>query len=240
MDTGPSSSILLRNMEIMDVRLKNIDAILLSHCHYDHTGGLLGTLKEIKRDIPVIAHPNIFSPNFRITPKIKYIGLPFTLFELESFGSIFILAKNSVRIADGVVTTGEIERITPYEKPQGFWTVENERFVEATMRDDQALILNFKDKGLVIVSGCAHAGIINTVKHAQKLTGVSKVHALIGGFHLTDAEEERVKATITDLEQINPDFIYPCHCTGSKAIRRLIKSFKERCNLVRTGDTFNV
>ena len=240
MDTGPSSSILLRNMEVMDVSLKNIDAILLSHCHYDHTGGLLGTLKKIKRDIPVIAHPDIFSPNFKLAPNLKYIGSPFKLFELESFGGIFLLAKNSVRIADGVVTTGEIERITPYEKPQGFWTVENERFVEATMWDDQALILNFEDKELVIVSGCAHAGIINTIKHAQKLTGISKVHAVIGGFHLTDSEEETIKATINDLEQINPDFIYPCHCTGLKAVRQFNVSFKGRCKPLRTGDTFKV
>jgi len=240
MDTGPSSNILLRNMEVLSASLKNIDAILLSHCHYDHTGGLHGTLKEMKKDIPVIAHPDIFSPNFKLAPNLKYIGSPFKLFELESFGGIFLLAKNSVRIADGVVTTGEIERITPYEKPQGFWTVENDRFVEATMRDDQALMLNLEDKGLVVVSGCAHAGIINTIKHAQKLTGVSKVHAVIGGFHLTDSEEERVKATINDLAQINPDFIYPCHCTGSKAVRHLVESFKGRCNPLRTGDTFNL
>jgi len=240
MDTGPFSSILLRNMKVMDVSLKNINAILLSHCHYDHTGGLLGTLKEMKRDIPVIAHPHVFSPNFKLTPNIKYIGLPFKLFELESFGGIFLLAKNSVRIADEVVTTGEIERITPYEKPQGFWTVENERFVETTMWDDQALILNFEDKGLVIVSGCAHAGIINTIKHSQKLTGVSKVHAVIGGFHLSDSKDETIKATINDLTEINPDLIYPCHCTGSKAVHQFIESFKGRCNPLRTGDTFKV
>jgi 7,8-dihydropterin-6-yl-methyl-4-(beta-D-ribofuranosyl)aminobenzene 5'-phosphate synthase len=240
MDTGPSSNILLRNMEILGVRLKNIDTILLSHCHYDHTGGLLGTLKEMKRDIPVIAHPHIFSLNFKIAPNLKYIGSSFKLLELKSFGGIFLLAKNSVRIADGVVTTGEIERITPYEKPQGFWTVENEKFIEDEMWDDQALILNLEDKGLIIVSGCAHAGIINTIKQAQKLMGIKKVHAVIGGFHLSDSKEETINATINDLTEINPSFIYPCHCTGSKAVRRFIVSFKGRCNPLRTGDTFKV
>jgi 7,8-dihydropterin-6-yl-methyl-4-(beta-D-ribofuranosyl)aminobenzene 5'-phosphate synthase len=108
------------------------------------------------------------------------------------------------------------------------------------MPDDQALILNLGDEGIVVVSGCAHAGIINTIRHAQKLMGVKRIHAVVGGFHLVDSKEERIKATIDDLTEIDPRFIYPCHCTGSKAIQRLTETFKKRCRRLGTGDTIRV
>lgn len=239
MDTGQSPSILLHNMEILDVSLEKVDAIFLSHSHYDRTGGLLGILKEMNRNIPVIAHPDVLNPKFKLVPNLEYIGSPFKPSELE-FSRGILLAGNPVVIAEGVVTTGEIERITPYEEFQGFWTVENGRFIKDTLRDDQALILSLEDKGLVVVSGCAHAGIINTIRHAQKLMGVKKIYAVIGGFHLIDCREDRIKTTINDLTEVNPDFICPCHCTGSKPIRKLTETFKQRCRPLKAGDAFKV
>jgi len=239
MDTGQSPDILLRNMEILGVSLEKLDAIFLSHGHYDHTGGLLGVLKRTDRNIPVITHPEVFNPKFKVAPILKYIGSPFKPSELESYKGI-VLAKNSLLVAEGVVSTGEIERVTTYEKPQGFWTVENGRFVEDAMRDEQALILVLEDKGLLVISGCAHAGIINTIKHAQKLTGVKNVHAVIGGFHLKDSKEETIEPTINDLTEINPEFICPCHCTGAKPTRRLAEVFNKRCRPIKTGDTFKI
>jgi 7,8-dihydropterin-6-yl-methyl-4-(beta-D-ribofuranosyl)aminobenzene 5'-phosphate synthase len=239
MDTGQSPSILLRNMEILGISLEKIDAIFLSHGHYDHTGSLLEILKKINRDIPIIVHPDAFNPKFKIAPKLRYVGSPFKLCELESSSGL-LLARNPITIVEGIVTSGEIERITPYEKPKGFWTVENEKFIEDVMRDDQALVLNLEDKGLVVVSGCAHAGIINTIKHAQKLTGTKKIHAVVGGFHLKDSKDEIIKATIDDLSEINPDFIYPCHCTGIKTIHQLTQIFKKRCKPLKTGFTFRM
>jgi len=240
MDAGPSSDTLLRNMEILGMRPEKIDAIFLSHGHYDHTGGLLGILKEMSKSVPIIAHPDIFNPKFKLTPSLRYIGPPSKPQELESFGGILLLAKNPIRIIKGVATTGHIERVTPYERPQGFWAVENDEFLEETMPDDQALILNLGDEGIVVISGCAHAGIINTIRHAQKLMGVKRIHAVVGGFHLVDSREERIKATIDDLAEIDPRFIYPCHCTGSKAIQRLTETFKKRCRRLGTGDTIRV
>ena len=143
-------------------------------------------------------------------------------------------------ISDDIATTGEIKRTTTYEKPQGFWIVKKERLIEDLMIDEQALILQTKDKGLVILSGCAHSGIINTVRHAKNLMGVSKVHAIIGGFHLAPLSRETVNATLEDLIEINPAYIYPCHCTGSKNIGRLSKFFGERCQPLRTGDVIEI
>lgn len=239
MDTGQSSDILLHNMETLGVSLEKIDTIFLSHGHYDHTEGLPGVLKKMNRNAPIIAHPDVFEPKFKIDQNLKYIGSPFRVSELESSRGI-LLARNSVMIAEDIVTTGEIERVTAYEKPQGFWTVENGRFKEDILHDEQSLIIDLEDKGLVVITGCAHAGIVNTIKHAQKLRKTEKVHAIIGGFHLSGRKEETINATINDLTEIDPAFIYPCHCTGTKNIRQLAGTFKKRCKPVKTGDAFKI
>ncbi len=103
------------------------------------------------------------------------------------------------------------------------------------MIDDQALIINLREKGLVIVSGCGHSGIINAVRHAQKMTGVEKIHAIIGGCHLANANPERLQATTRELLRIQPDRLYPCHCTGSKAINKFLEAFGERFRPTHTG-----
>lgn len=234
MDTGQSSDILLHNMKMLDLALDKLDIIFLSHGHYDHTGGLLGIYNKIKRNIPIIAHPDVFRPKFKTTPHLKYIGCPSRLAQIELNTNV-LSSRNPVPIADGIITTGEVQRTTSYEKPKGFWTVKNEIFVEDMLVDDQALILNIENKGLVILSGCAHSGIINTIRHAQILTGVKKVHAVIGGYHLKNSSEETICKTLEDLVKINPAFIYPCHCTGSKNVQRLSRFFGKRCNPLKTG-----
>jgi 7,8-dihydropterin-6-yl-methyl-4-(beta-D-ribofuranosyl)aminobenzene 5'-phosphate synthase len=96
------------------------------------------------------------------------------------------------------------------------------------------------DRGLVVLTGCAHSGIINTLRHAQKITGIDKVCAVVGGFHLDKADDEKIEASIDELVKINPTSIYPCHCTGSKATRKLLDSFGDRCKPVQTGDVIEV
>lgn len=236
MDTGPASNVFLHNIEIMGIDLRKTEAVLVSHAHYDHTGGLIETLKRIGKRVPVIAHPKIFDPKFKVKPSLKFIGASFKLPDVETAGGIPLLATSPVKIAEGVIASGEVERRVAFEKAEGFWTVENGKFVEDIMPDDQALIISVEDKGLVVVAGCAHSGIINTIKYAQKITETSRVYAVLGGFHLRDADDNRIRATVNELTKLDPKFIGPCHCTGSKAVNQLLEAFGDRCRPLRVGD----
>jgi len=236
MDTGTTPESLLHNVDAMGINLQDADMIVLSHGHYDHTGGLIAALKRMKKRVPVIAHPAVFGPKLKIAPYLKFIGSPCNASEVESVGGIPLLAAVSVKIADGISTTGEVPRRTAFEKVRGFWTVQNGDFVEDVMPDDLSLILDVEDKGLVVVAGCGHAGIINIVRHAQNITGNSEVHAVLGGFHLIGADAERIQATADELKNVDPKFVGPCHCTGKIAIKKFAEAFGDRCRPLHTGD----
>jgi len=237
MDTGPSSKALLNNIDVLGVNPRRVDAVVLSHGHYDHTDGLMGALKSVGKRVPVLAHPEAFNLKFSVDPKLRFNGSAFTVADVEGAGGIPFLSKDFIKIADGIITTGEIERLTSYERVKGFWTIKNNRVVKDSMPDDQALVIDMKDKGLVVITGCAHAGVVNTVNYARKITGTSRVYAVLGGFHLIDASEERIEATIRDLARFDPMFLGPCHCTGEKAISRIKEAFGDKCHRLRTGDT---
>ncbi len=236
MDTGASPEALLHNVDAMGVNLEDVDVIAISHGHYDHTGGLLEALKRMKKRVPVIGHPTVFGPKLKMKPHLKFIGAPFHASEVEAAGGKPILATNPVKIADGITTTGEVPRITAFESVRGFWTVRNRKFVDDVMLDDQSLVIDVENKGLVVVAGCAHAGIINTIKYAQKITGNSRVYAVLGGFHLGNVENERIQATAYELEKLDLKFVGPCHCTGKRAGKKFAEAFGDRCQPLHTGD----
>ncbi len=136
--------------------------------------------------------------------------------------------ENAILMAEnGIMVTGEVERTTGFEKGLPGALLEREGEMKPDpISDDQALVLNLKEKGLVVISGCSHSGIINTIFHAQKLTGLTKVHAVLGGFHLTGpAFEPIIEKTISELKNMGPEVIVPMHCTGWKAIQRLSQEF---------------
>jgi 7,8-dihydropterin-6-yl-methyl-4-(beta-D-ribofuranosyl)aminobenzene 5'-phosphate synthase len=239
MDTGPPPNVALRNATAMRARVRELDAIVISHGHYDHIGGLLQILKRGSRCIPVVAHPKVFGPKFALKPNLRFMGSDFDEPSVKAAGGVLVLARNPVMLAAGVATSGEIARETDFEKTEGFWTIDDDRFVEDPMNDEQALLLNVKEKGLVVITGCAHSGIINTLRHAQKTSGVDDLYAVVGGLHLEKASDTRIRETVDEFSRIDPKVIYAGHCTGSEVIHRLCE-LRRDCRRIETGDVLEL
>jgi 7,8-dihydropterin-6-yl-methyl-4-(beta-D-ribofuranosyl)aminobenzene 5'-phosphate synthase len=149
------------------------------------------------------------------------------------------MATNPVLINEGITTSGEVARETDFEETEEFWAVKNGKFVKDTVLDDQALIMNLDD-GLVVVTGCAHSGIVNTIKHAQRITSKHMIRAIIGGFHLSKASSEVIRKTVEEMMVLDPQLVFPCHCTGIKAISKLIEAFGDRCKPLHTGSFIEI
>ena len=264
-DTGVSKNGIIYNSNIFGINFEDIETIILSHGHFDHISGLISVLKKINKPIEIITHPDAFLRRWVVFPDGRKARMD-TLDEgeIKEFGGIII--KNSDinylprlktkinpsdytdnNISDNnnnrILITGEIPRVTKFEK--GFplqykeGKDENDLIADPFVKDDQALVILLKNKGLAILTGCGHAGIINTVNYATKVTGIKKVYAIIGGFHLTgEGYEESIPLTISELLKINPEYIIPCHCTGWKASNEIIKSMSKKYIQTSVGSTF--
>jgi 7,8-dihydropterin-6-yl-methyl-4-(beta-D-ribofuranosyl)aminobenzene 5'-phosphate synthase len=227
MDTGLSFSA-VHNAQLVRIDLATIDRIVLSHGHTDHTGGLREVLRR-RGEVEVIAHSDIWAPKYVRRDgetEEQYIGIPFVRGELESLGAHFNLVREPVRITDRIITTGEIPMLSGYEE------IENNLFVKEAdvlqpdrLADDLALVID-TDFGLVVILGCAHRGIINTLRHAQNLMGKELVYAAIGGTHLFRASDERIEQTIAALKEIGIQRLGVSHCTGFHASARLAQEFE--------------
>jgi len=239
-DTGASSDVMLHNADALHIDLQHLDLICLSHGHYDHTGGLMGVLQRVNGRICIMAHPDIFRPKLKMRPILRFIGPPFRRAEAEAAGAIMLECIGPAAIAPGVMTTGEVARLETFERVEGFWTIKDGQYCIDSIPDDQALAINIEGKGLAVITGCAHSGIINTIRHAQKITGVEKLYAVIGGFHLMDADDDRIDATAETLKGLDPAIVRPGHCTGQKAICRLQESLGERCRPLAVGDVIQI
>ena len=239
-DTGGGMAA-VRNADNLGIDLKATDKIALSHAHSDHTGGLREILMRIG-DREVIAHPAVWTSKYsKQTSKKKavYRGIPFAMEELEKFAT-FKLSKEPVQISEDILTTGEIPRITDYETIEPhFYVKQGETMKQDDFPDDLALICKTK-KGLVIVLGCAHRGIINTIQHARNITGEDTVHTVIGGTHLYPKKDIQVEKTIQALKELDVQNIGVSHCTGLKAAIKLAEAFGDRFFFNNAGTVRNI
>ena len=239
MDTGLSFST-VHNAQVLAIDLATIDRIVLSHGHTDHTGGLRDVLK-IKGEVEVIAHPDIWRAKYTRRDgeeKEDYIGVPYLREELENRGARFNLVREPVHLTEHVITSGEIPMLSGYEE------IENNLFVKEKggfhpdpLADDLALIID-TDFGLVVILGCAHRGIVNTLRHAQALTGKDAIYAAIGGTHLFRASRERIEKTIAELREMGVKKLGVSHCTGFHASARLVQEFGDIFFLNNAGNQF--
>lgn len=224
-DTGQGTA-LLHNANALHIDLTQIDSVVLSHGHIDHAGGLTQVIAQ-NSTITLYAHPKVFENKLYATDIVgenkSYvaIGVADEKAAIEGSGIRMMLSDRSIQLVPGIITSGYIPMNTSYETIEpGFYVGNQGCELSDPIEDDLALILD-TDEGTVVVLGCTHRGIINTLKQVVKLTGKQKIHAVMGGLHLLHADAEKLTWIINELEPFAIDYLIVGHCTGHDAIERL-------------------
>lgn len=235
LDSGLDPFAATHNADVLGFDLTSSESVISSHGHIDHAGGLLNLRKQMHQEkrIPLILHEDAFRNRLVKLPDGRTIDLPGPNRSRLTEAGYEIVEKNSHSswIDDRVLVTGEIPRTNNFEKgfPYHYSEVEDgEIEADPLIKDDQAVVLSVRDKGLVIITGCGHAGIVNTLNYAKELAGGDTIYAVLGGMHLSGGLfESIIPRTIDELEGLKPRFIVPCHCSGLKAVSEIARKMPD-------------
>ena len=243
LDTGQKDAV-IHNAEALKIDLHTVDKVVWSHGHVDHTGGLRPVLLRARKEMEIIVHPSALEPKYVRHPKEKersiFIGMPYLKEDIENLGAHFTLSQKPVWLSEHILTTGEIPLTTDYEQVDADAQVKHEGHIQKdSIPDDQALIIK-TGEGLVVVLGCAHRGIINTLRYARQLTGVEHIHTVVGGAHLRGDTTGQIERTINDLKEFGIEHLGLLHCTSMPAIVRLAQEFGDVVFYNNAGASFNI
>jgi len=242
-DTGVSPNGVVENMRRLDIAPGDIEAIVLSHGHWDHVTGMEGLARELGRSkLPVMIHPEFWARRRVRFPGLDPAELPATSrTALEDLGFTIVEERQPSFLLDGaVLITGEVDRTTPFEIGfRGHEALRNAEWrPDPLILDDQALVLSLRDRGLIVLSGCGHAGIVNTVRYVRTLTGIDVIAAVVGGFHLSGPMfEPIIEPTVDALAELTPGLLVPAHCTGWRAVHRLATRVPDAFVMSTVGTT---
>ncbi len=236
-DTGQGAT-LANNADRLGIDLRTADTLVLSHGHYDHTGGLPLVIARAPT-AEIFAHPAATGPRYSVRDgEAKPIAMPAAARTALATHAVGVhWTTRALQLTDGVGVTGPVPRLTDYEDTGGPFFVDADGTRPDPIVDDLALWMR-ADRGLVVLVGCSHAGLVNTLRHALGSSGETRLHAVLGGFHLIKASEPRLTRTMADLQELGPNLIVPCHCTGDAAVERLRHTFGKRVVLGSAGAQF--
>ena len=240
-DTGGLAGTIIENCKQFGINLSEVDKMVLTHGHFDHWGSLMKVVPLLKEGCEFYLNPLCYEQffiavkksgekipadklatalkeekdQFAMSTKLPLLSKPMVTNLTNEHGVRLIETNEAVKFYDGIITSGEIELTDQSESTPGVYIMKSRKeFTEHTFRDETSVYINVKDKGLVIITGCGHCGVVNTIKHAQKITGIDKIYAVIGGFHEEWNSENVIEEKVKFIEQLNPTIVCGMHCTG--------------------------
>jgi len=239
-DSSHSDVMLIHNMEALGIEPDKVDSIFLTHGHVDHFGGLKGFLKSRNNGITIHTHPLSFLPKLVVTPRGRVGPWQLPKEELEKLGATFATNTGPTAVEHYFLMGGEVPRTSSFEKPWPAARIIKDGQEELdTFADEQTLVMKVEGKGLVVVAGCSHPGIINMINQARAL-GKEKVFAVIGGFHLGVVSPETLDNTVRTLQDSEIQLVVPCHCTSFKATMQLAEALGERLAVNCVGSSIEI